>query len=193
MDVGRRVRPRLPVRVGSLRRQRFHVNVAGMASHESYRQNKHEFRRFVEAVAHDTKDPTLSYFLVPAQWDVVAEYVHRSDLAQGQVLITQGAKDRTLYLVESGNLTVHFEDSAGYIRQAIVGAGTAVGEGSFFSHLPRSATVQAATPCRVWSLSPMRFSEMSNRQPGVALALALALGAVVSRRMLDSRKRNAVT
>jgi len=58
----------------------------------------------------------------------------------------QGAKDRTLYLVESGNLTVHFEDSAGYIRQAMVGAGSAVGEGSFFSHLPRSATVQAATP-----------------------------------------------
>ncbi len=162
-----------------------------MTSHDPYRHNKHEFRRFVEAATHDTKDPTLGYFVTSAHWDVVAEYVHRSDLQQGQVLITQGAKDRNLYLVESGSLTVHFEDSAGYIRQAMVGAGSAVGEGSFFSHLPRSATVQAATPCRVWVLTPMRFSELSNRQP--AVALALGLGAMVSRRMLDSRKRNAVT
>lgn len=164
-----------------------------MTDHDHYRKNRQEFRRFVDAVMQDTKDRTLGYFLMPGQWDVVAEYVHRSELMQGQVLITQGAKDRTLYLVESGSLTVHFEDSAGYIRQAIVGAGSAVGEGSFFSHLPRNATVQAATPCAVWSLTPMRFSELSNRQPAVALAVALALAALVSRRMLDTRKRNAVT
>ena len=45
-----------------------------------------------------------------------------------------------------------------------------VGEGGFFSHRPRSATVQAAAPSRLWALPALRFTELSNRQPAIALA-----------------------
>jgi CRP/FNR family cyclic AMP-dependent transcriptional regulator len=76
-----------------------------------------------------------------------------STLAPGQVLITQGAEDRTLYFVESGMLTVHFEDATGKIRLAAVGAGSVVGEGGFFSYMARSATVQAGSACKLWALT----------------------------------------
>ena len=90
-------------------------------------------------------------------------------------------------------LTVHFEDASGKIRLATLGAGSVVGEGGFFSYLARSATVQAGSSCKLWSLTPMRFSELSNRQTQVALSLAMALGAIMAKRVVSNRKRIAVT
>jgi CRP/FNR family cyclic AMP-dependent transcriptional regulator len=74
-----------------------------------------------------------------------------------------------------------------------VEAGSAVGEGAFFSRNPRSATVQAASVCKIWSLTPIRFTELTNRQPAVAVEIAMALGALVSRRLTNKPKRVAVT
>ena len=141
---------------------------------------------------HDSPDvfrPALGL----SQWQVFATYLQPLAVPQGQVLIQQGATERTVYLVEEGALTVHFEDATGRIRLASVDAGSAVGEGAFFSRQPRNATVQAATPCRLWSLTPMRFAELSNRQPGIALEVAMALGALVSRRLAIRPRRVAVT
>jgi CRP-like cAMP-binding protein len=114
-------------------------------------------------------------------------------LMQGQVLIEQNAQDRNVYLVESGSLTVHYEDDKGRLRLALVGPGSAVGEGAFFTRLPRSATVQSASPGKVWCLTPIRFTELTNRQPAMALEIAMALGSLVSRRLANKPKRVAVT
>ena len=131
--------------------------------------------------------------LTPAQWAVLSGYMQASGLAPGQILITQGAEDRTLYFIESGMVTVHFEDPNGKIRLAAVGAGSVIGEGGFFSYMARSATVQAGSACKLWALTPMRFSELSNRHPNVALALAMALGAIMAKRVVSNRRRIAVT
>ncbi len=155
--------------------------------------DKSDVRGLLEAVASNPNDPTLAHLLTPAQWGVLSGFMQASVLAPGQVLISQGAEDRTLYFVESGMLTVHFEDASGKIRLAAVGAGSVVGEGGFFSYLARSATVQAGSACKLWALTPMRFSELSNRQPAVALALAMALGAIMAKRVVSNRKRIAVT
>ncbi len=154
---------------------------------------KSDIKILLKAIAGDTTDATLANALTSPQWDVLAAYMQPMDIVAGKILISQGAEDRTLYLVESGMLTVHFEDATGKIRLAAVGAGTVVGEGGFFSRMARSATVQAGSACRLWTLSPMRFSELANRQPTVALALAMALGAIMARRLVSNRRRIAVT
>ena len=112
---------------------------------------------------------------------------------QGQVVIEQNANDRTVYIVESGQLTVHYEDDQHRLRLATVEAGSAVGEGAFFTRQPRTATVQAASTAKLWSLSPIRFTELTNRQPQLALEVAMALGSLVSRRLANRPKRVAVT
>jgi len=154
---------------------------------------KFDMQGLVQAVTHNHSSEGLSLNLSPAQWDLMTGYLQPFAVAQGQVLIEQGAEDRTLYLVESGSLTVHFEDDKGRVRLAIVGPGSAVGEGAFFTRAPRNATVQAAGPCKIWSLAPIRFAELSNRQPAVALELAMALGSLVSRRLMNKPRRVAVT
>ena len=156
-------------------------------------QHKTDISGLIEAVLNNPADRTLGNMLNQAQWEVLSGYMQSSTLALGQILISQGAEDRTLYFVESGMLTVHFEDANGKIRLAAVGAGSVVGEGGFFSYMARSATVQAGSACKLWALTPMRFSELSNRQTPIALALAMALGAIMAKRVVSNRKRIAVT
>ncbi|MEO7392320.1 MAG: cyclic nucleotide-binding domain-containing protein [Ramlibacter sp.] len=154
---------------------------------------KFDVQGLVQAIAHNQTEDCFNPSLTPAQWEVLGSYMQPFALMQGQVLIEQNALDRTLYLVESGGLTVHYEDDKGRIRLAIVGPGSAVGEGAFFTRLPRTATVQAAHPSKIWSLTPIRFTELSNRQPNVALEFAMALGSLVSHRLVNKPKRVAVT
>jgi CRP/FNR family cyclic AMP-dependent transcriptional regulator len=53
--------------------------------------------------------------------------------------------------------------------------------------------VVAIGAARVWRLTPVRFAEMSNRQPNLALEIVIALGGVIAKRMVDRLKRVAVT
>jgi CRP-like cAMP-binding protein len=98
-----------------------------------------------------------------------------------------------VYFIEAGSLTVHYEDDKGRLRLAAVESGSAVGEGAFFTRQPRNATVQAASACKLWSLSPIRFTELTNRQAQLAVEITLALGSLVSRRLANRPKRVAVT
>lgn len=147
----------------------------------------------IQATAANSTQDVFRPSINGGQWELFGSYLQPLSLRQGQVVIQQGATDRTVYLIEAGVLTVHYEDETGRIRLASVESGSAVGEGAFFSRQPRNATVQAASPCRLWSLTPMRFGELSNRQPQVALEVTLALGALVSRRLANRPKRIAIT
>ncbi|MGE4241558.1 Crp/Fnr family transcriptional regulator [Ramlibacter sp.] len=147
----------------------------------------------VRAIAHNHSNDVFAPRLKEDQWALLGAYLQPLALARGQKLIEQNAEDRTVYFVESGQLAVHFEDEKKRLRLAVVDAGSAVGEGSFFTRNVRSATVQAASDCRIWSLTPIRFTELTNRQPALALEIALALGALVSRRLANRPRRVAVT
>ena len=152
-----------------------------------------DIQGLVQAIARDQSGDGFAPVLTHTQWETLGSYMQPFALTQGQVLIAQKAVDRTLYLVESGTLTVHYEDDKGRVRLAVVGPGSAVGEGAFFTRQPRSATVQAASAGSVWCLTPIRFTELSNRHADVALAVAMALGSLVSRRLVNKPRRIAVT
>ncbi|HEY8048913.1 MAG TPA: cyclic nucleotide-binding domain-containing protein [Ramlibacter sp.] len=154
---------------------------------------KFDIQGLVKAIADNPSSDVFSPNLTPAQWDMLGSYLQPFAVTGGQVLIEEGAEDRTMYIIETGSLTVHYEDQKGRVRLAVVGPGSAVGEGAFFSRQPRSATVQAAASSKIWSMTPLRFSELSKRQPEVALEIAMALGALVSRRLANRPRRIAVT
>ena len=89
--------------------------------------DKPDIKALLEAVAHNPNDPTLSHMLTQPQWTVLSGYMQSSTLAPGQVLITQGAEDRTLYFVEfglvevfvrCGGRAVHSEPLASSLRRS---------------------------------------------------------------------------
>ena len=154
---------------------------------------KVDLQGLIDAIAQASADDSMTNPLSAAQWEVLSAYLLPVVLPAGQVLFSQGTNDRTLFFVESGSLSVHFQDEKERLRLAIVGAGSVVGEGAFFSHRPRSATVQASVPCKLWSLPALRFTELSNRQPAIALGLVMAAGSVLAKRLGNRRRRVAAT
>lgn len=154
---------------------------------------RHDIKGLAQAMRLSSALDAVPLNLNEPQWQTLNNYLQAVGLQQGQVLIEQGVKDRTVYFVESGSLTVHYEDDRDRIRIAMVGSGSLLGEGAFFSHLPRSATVNAGSDCRLWCLTPLRFRELSTRHPDIALDLTVAMAAVLARRMYNKPKRVAVT
>lgn len=145
------------------------------------------------AIATSAASDALRCQFSESQWESLSGYVQPFALHSGQVVIEKGAQDRTLYFIESGGLSVHFEDDKGRVRMALVAPGSVVGEGAFFSHLPRSATVQATGPSKLWCMTSLRFLELSNRHSSLALELAVALGSVMAKRLYNRARRVAVT
>ena len=131
--------------------------------------SKIDLTGLLNAIAQASAEDSMTNPLTPAQWETLSAYLQPYALPAGHVLFSQGASDRTLYLVESGSLSVHYQDEKERLRLAIVGPGSVVGEGGFFSMRPRSATVQGGVPTKLWSLTALRFTELSNRQPAIAL------------------------
>jgi len=146
----------------------------------------------IAAVARNTEAGGLRKFLEIYRWKVLADYIHPVKHARGELVIGQGELDRKLYFVESGDLKVDMHTEKGIIHLAIVGPGSVVGEGSFFSHLPRSASVSAYSDCRVWTLAPADFERLSHNNANVALAVSMALGTILATRMFDMSKRLSV-
>lgn len=147
----------------------------------------------ISAISHNMGDGVLARFLGAQSWYIVADYLHKRKFPRGHVLISQGASDRSLFFLESGSLKVDVKTEAGFTQLAILGPGSVVGEGSFFSHLVRNASVVAYSDCIVWELSPADFEALGKKFPDVALSLSMALSAVLATRMLDVSRRIAVT
>lgn len=147
----------------------------------------------ITAISRNTEDGVLAKHLGAPSWYIVADYLHPHEFERGHLLIAQGAPDRNIYFLESGNLKVDVKTDKGLVQLAILGAGTVVGEGSFFSRLPRNASVLTYTACKVWEMSPADFETLGKKHPSVALSLSVALGAILATRMLDVSKRIAIT
>ncbi|MDW5441236.1 cyclic nucleotide-binding domain-containing protein [Polaromonas sp. SM01] len=148
-----------------------------------------DIQGLVDAMTHSQASDALRCQFSPQQWEILASYMQPFSMQQGQTLIEQGTADQTLYFIESGTLSVHYEDDKGRVRLALVAAGTVIGEAAFFSRLPRNATVQAANACKLWSLTALRFKELGNRHSPVALELSLAMAAVLAKRLYNQPKR----
>lgn len=154
---------------------------------------EHDLNGLLTAIARNQEDATLARFMEPHQWRVLSHYLQPCVLPQGHLLMAQGAFERKLYFLESGSLKVDLRTGTGLVQLAILAPGTVVGEGSFFSHLARNASVCAYSQCKVWELGPADFAALTKHHPSAALSLALALGAVLATRMLDLSKRVVVT
>jgi len=153
---------------------------------------QHDVTGLVNAIARNAEPGCLGKNLESYRWKVLADYVQPATYKQGEVVIGQGEFDRRLFFVESGNLKVNMHTDKGIVHLAIVGPGSVVGEGSFFSHLARSAAVSAYSDCKFWVMTPADFERLSRANAHVALALSMALGTLMATRMLDLSKRVAV-
>jgi hypothetical protein len=109
------------------------------------------------------------------------------DADPGAVVVAQGDPAATVHVVEAGRLRVVVQSAGGPRTVNELGPGDWFGEIGVVGQQPRTATVVAATPARVWSI------------PGPAFLDAVASSAIVADRLgrgmqvrLDRTKRERV-
>ena len=135
--------------------------------------------QLVEAIGTlDAKD-ALSCKLTLAEWKELAPYLSVRFLRMGDPLMHEGDSEREVFILADGQLEV----SVGGNAIATLQPGTVVGEGTFFSGEPRSATVTPCTPGVAWGLHWDKFEAMTNKHPKLAVDLIKGLAAVLAVRM----------
>lgn len=131
----------------------------------------------------ETLDGDLAFRprLGPAHWRTLAGYMAPRDMAAGELLLAQGEPERALFLLEQGTLQVYTVPAR--YRVELLQAGSAVGEASLFADAPAAATVEALTPCIVWTLPAARVAQLAQRSPEIGFEVLRAAGALLVRRL----------
>jgi CRP-like cAMP-binding protein len=89
------------------------------------------------------------------------------DVPAGKVLMRQGERGAEAFVVVSGRLSV--ERSGQHIADR--GPGEVVGEIALVSDTPRTATVTATEPSRLFVIARREFHALMDRQPSIRLAV----------------------
>jgi CRP-like cAMP-binding protein len=149
-----------------------------------------DIQPLLQAVQTLNADDAFAVRLSADQWRTLGSYLTRHEIRAGDLLIQQGDRERTMYLLEQGSLQVFVNrGSPGSNRIAILRAGSVVGEPALFSDGPRMANVEAMNPSMVWALRGPRMEELSARLPALALEVMRAAGGVLAARMRANMER----
>ena len=116
------------------------------------------------------------------EWKLLAPYLSIRFLQAGDPLMREGDAERELFILADGELQVTIQGSV----IATLQPGTVVGEGTFFSGQPRSATVTPSRPSVAWGLNREKFEQMAGKHPRLAIDLVTALAAVLAIRMREA-------
>ncbi len=112
----------------------------------------------------------------------LADGLHHTPFARGEVMTRQGAVAHWLYMIIEGEALVRVEVEGGLEREvARLGAGSFFGEMSLLTGLPRTATVVAATEVECYRLDKTAFEAIIAERPELADGLA----EVLARRQLE--------
>jgi CRP/FNR family transcriptional regulator, cyclic AMP receptor protein len=118
------------------------------------------------------------------EWATLLEHTRYRRFDPGEVIMTAGVRDQSLYLVLEGVLEVMAPHGRRrYRRIASVGAGSVIGELSFFDGGARSAMVRAATQAVLAELSRAGFDALAVASPVLARRLLFDLGRILAQRL----------
>jgi serine/threonine protein phosphatase PrpC len=115
----------------------------------------------------------------------VARVLEEHYFAPGDVLVAQDAVGRQMYVVLEGEVSVRRED----VELARMGPGEHFGELALVDHLPRSASVVAATFGAAISISPEALESFILREPELGSALLWKLLRVLGYRLRQANAR----
>jgi CRP-like cAMP-binding protein len=139
-------------------------------------------KQLTDAIAALDEADALQCKLTLDEWKMLAPYLTIRFLRQGEVLMAEGDCARELYILAEGELEITI---AGHPFTTLK-PGSVVGEGTFFSGQPRSATVTPSRQGVAWSLSWEKFDQITQKHPTLAVDLIKGLATVLAMRMREA-------
>jgi CRP-like cAMP-binding protein len=126
-----------------------------------------------------------------SDWDKVLSRTRPFPVRASEVVIHRDATDRTISFVASGSFEVGISqvDGVSISPLARIGAGSVIGEQSFFDGMPRSANVWAVSDGELLALDFDDFGRFSREEPALARDLLFALARVLSVRLRNTTFR----
>ncbi len=114
---------------------------------------------------------------------LLASKLRKEDYPKGTTLFKKGDVGDTMYIVESGQLTVIGD--AGDEPIALMGPGNFVGDIALLLPEPRTATVEVSIDARLWLLGQKDFDQLIDTRPALALEMLREL----SRRLVTTTRK----
>jgi CRP/FNR family transcriptional regulator, cyclic AMP receptor protein len=102
---------------------------------------------------------------------------------EGEVLFEEGDVGRALFILESGQVEITSDSDGQHHRMAVLGPGGYFGEMSLLDDLPRTATAQALTSCRVYLLYKTELANLLMRAPRVGVAIMSHVAEILAGRL----------
>jgi CRP/FNR family transcriptional regulator, cyclic AMP receptor protein len=108
------------------------------------------------------------------EWTLVLEHTETRLFRAGQTVLTEGERDRALYLLVDGHLLA---------PSGPVAPVSTFGEVAFLDGRPRAVTVTATTDAEVLRLGHEAFLALSARRPDLGRAVLADLSAILAARL----------
>jgi CRP/FNR family cyclic AMP-dependent transcriptional regulator len=126
-----------------------------------------------------------------AEWRTLLAVTTARPFKASEVVIQRGVADRSLYFVAAGSLEVGvtYVDGISISPLAKIGAGSVIGEQSFFDGQPRSANVWAVSDGELLCLTPEKYHQLAAAEPKLVRDLLFALGRILSLRLRHTTGR----
>lgn len=126
-----------------------------------------------------------------ADWDKVLSRARPYPVRVSEVVIHRDSTDRSISFVASGSFEVGISqvDGVSISPLARIGAGSVIGEQSFFDGMPRSANVWAVADGELLALDFDDFNRFGREEPALARDLLFALARVLSVRLRNTTFR----
>jgi CRP/FNR family transcriptional regulator, cyclic AMP receptor protein len=127
------------------------------------------------------RDSALAVELSAEQVAILAELVTVRDLADGDMLISEGASDDRVHVVVSGAIAVTKQAEAGgpWLTLHVLTKGDLAGELAFMDGQPHYAALRAAGPTRVLSLKREALESLLSREPVLVYRVMRAIFRIV--------------
>ena len=127
------------------------------------------------------RDSVLATELDAKQCAALADLVTVRDLADGEVLVDEGASDDHVHIVVSGTLAVAKQLPPGgqWINLNVLTKGDLAGELAFMDGKPHYAALRAVGPTRVLNLKRERLESLLGSEPLIVYRVMRAIFRVV--------------
>jgi CRP/FNR family cyclic AMP-dependent transcriptional regulator len=119
----------------------------------------------------------------PEDREQIWAYGTTEAMAAGTLVVESGSTERTLYLIEEGELEVLVGEGSQARPLTTMSAGSVFGEQAFLDGQPRSASIRATGPCVVRQLTWDGYQALAAEHPRLAEMLLWDVGRVVSERL----------
>jgi small-conductance mechanosensitive channel/CRP-like cAMP-binding protein len=148
-------------------------------------ENQARWQRELEQRQECLKPLELFASLTSEELTQIAPKLIYAPFGRGEVLTRQGGEGHWLYIIQSGQVSVQFQNDSGQIREVRqLGPGDFFGEMSLLTGAPRTATVIALSDVICYQLDKQTFEAILQQRP----ALAQYLADVLHRRQQEYRQ-----